>query len=173
MTFGLQGEGIQGATLVFVTLPEVFMQMPGTQFWSVMFFLLLTVAALTSTISISEVSVAFIRDRFGTSRRKAVLIVMLPLFVLSSLCSLSQGALSDVTLFGKNIFDFLDYTATNIFLPLVSIGLCVWLGWFAPVKLIYDEVGNGKRSVTVSAIRFIIRFVAPILIAIVFLFGII
>lgn len=172
-TFGLQGEGIEGATLVFVTLPEVFMQMPGTQFWSIAFFLLLTVAALTSTISISEVSVAFIRDRFGLSRVKSVLIVMLPLFVFSTVCSLSQGALSHVTIFGYNIFDFLDTCATNILLPLVSIGLCIWLGWFSKGNLITAEVGNGRGSALVSFVRFIIRYVAPILIGIVFVFGLI
>lgn len=173
MTFGLQGEGIEGATLVFVTLPEVFMQMPGTQFWSVSFFLLLTVAALTSTISISEVSVAFIRDRFGCSRIKAVLIVMLPLFVFSTICSLSQGVLAGVTIFGYNIFDFLDTAATNILLPLVSIGLCVWLGWFSKGNLISVEVGNGRRSPLTATVGFIIRYVAPVLIAIVFVAGLI
>lgn len=170
-TFGLQGEGIEGATLVFVTLPEVFMQMPGTQFWSIIFFLLLTVAALTSTISISEVSVAFISDRFGFSRVKAVLTVMLPLFVFATLCSLSQGVLSGITIFGYNIFDFLDNTATNILLPLVSIGLCVWLGWFSKGHLIAAEVGGGRRGALVACVRFIIRYVAPVLIGIVFVFG--
>lgn len=172
-TFGLEGEGIAGATLVFVTLPEVFMQMPGTQIWSVLFFLLLCVAALTSTISIAEVSVAFIRDRFGASRTKAVLIVMLPLFVLSTVCSLSQGPLSGVTLFGRNIFDFLDTLATNIMLPLVSIGLCVWLGWFGPKGLIGKELANGAAhpKLLVTVIRFIIRYIAPLLIAAVFVCG--
>lgn len=173
MTFGLNGEGIEGATLVFVTLPEVFMQMPGTQFWSILFFLLLTVAALTSTISISEVSVAFIRDRFGFSRVKSVMIVMLPLFVFSTICSLSQGALADLTLFGYNIFDLLDTCATNILLPIVSIGLCVWLGWCSKGNLIQREVGNGLNSAIVKGVCFIIRYIAPILISIVFIFGLI
>lgn len=170
-TFGLQGEGIEGATLVFVTLPEVFMQMPGTRIWSILFFLLLAVAALTSTISISEVSVAFIRDRFGFSRVKAVLIVMLPLFFFSTICSLSQGVLSGISIFGYNIFDFMDTAATNILLPLVSIGLCLWLGWFAPKNLIYDQVGHGKKTMAANTVRFIIRYIAPVLIAIVFIFG--
>lgn len=173
MSFGLEGEDIAGATLVFVTLPEVFMQMPGTRIWSILFFLLLSVAALTSTISIAEVSVAFIRDRFRMSRVKAVMLVMLPLFALSSVCSLSQGVLSDIQIYGRNIFDFLDTLATNMMLPLVSIGLCVWLGWFAPKGLLDKQLTNGGRlhGGLIPVVRFIIRYIAPPLIAVVFICG--
>lgn len=173
MSFGLNGEGIEGATLVFVTLPEVFMQMHGTQIWSILFFLLLAVAALTSTISVAEVAVACIRDRFKVSRLKAVLIVMLPLFVISPICSLSQGALSGVTIFGLSIFNFLDTLATNVLLPVVSIGLCIWLGWFAPKGLLSDQLSNAGSLKTRLAmpIRFIIRWVAPLLILTVFICG--
>lgn len=170
-SFGLQGEGIEGATLVFVTLPEVFMHMPGTRIWSLLFFLLLTVAALTSTISIAEVSVAFIRDRFRMSRPKAVLAVMLPLFLFSSVCSLSQGVLSHITVYGRNIFDFLDTLATNMMLPLVSIGLCIWLGWFAPKGLLTSQLSNNGtlRTWLIAPVRFIIRYIAPVLILLVFI----
>ena len=173
MSFGLNGEGIEGATLVFVTLPEVFMQMHGTQIWSILFFLLLAVAALTSTISVAEVAVACIRDRFKVSRLKAVLIVMLPLFVISPICSLSQGALSRVTIFGLSIFTFLDTLATNVLLPVVSIGLCIWLGWFAPKGLLSDQLSNAGSLKTRLAlpIRFIIRWIAPLLILTVFICG--
>ena len=173
MSFGLNGEGIEGATLVFVTLPEVFMQMHGTQIWSILFFLLLAVAALTSTISVAEVAVACIRDRFKVSRLKAVLIVMLPLFVISPICSLSQGALSGVTIFGLSIFTFLDTLATNVLLPVVSIGLCIWLGWFAPKGLLSDQLSNVGSLKTRLAlpIRFIIRWIAPLLILTVFICG--
>ena len=173
MSFGLNSEGIEGATLVFVTLPEVFMQMHGTQIWSILFFLLLAVAALTSTISVAEVAVACIRDRFKVSRLKAVLIVMLPLFVISPICSLSQGALSGVTIFGLTIFTFLDTLATNVLLPVVSIGLCIWLGWFAPKGLLSDQLSNAGSLKTRLAlpIRFIIRWIAPLLILTVFICG--
>lgn len=168
-SFGLDGEAVRGATLVFVTLPEVFAQTPGCQVWSTLFFLLLTLAALTSTISIAEVSVAFVRDRFGLKRRNACLAVMLPLIPLSMVCSLSQGAWSDITLFGKNIFDFLDFTATNIMLPLGSLGLCVYLGWFAPAGTLWRQMSNQGTIKThmVSLLMFLIKWVAPLLIAMV------
>lgn len=170
-SFGLEGDGLEGATLVFVTLPEVFANMPATQLWSILFFLLLFVAALTSTISIAEVSVAFIVDRFGTNRIKAALIVLLPLFVFSTLCSLSQGPLSGFTLGGKTIFDLLDDVATNMLLPIVSIFVCLYVGWFGPKKLLFDEVTNygEMRSRFHGPILLILRYVAPLLIAIILL----
>lgn len=103
-------------TLVFVVLPEIFANMSGTVIWSSLFFLLLAVAAITSTISIAEVSVAFVRDRFNVSRTKACLIVIAPLIVTSTLCSLSLGAVPELQIAGKPIFDFLDNFATNILL---------------------------------------------------------
>lgn len=168
-SFGLMGEGLRGATLVFVTLPEVFQQMNMTILWSILFFLLLTVAALTSTISIAEVSVAFIRDRFGLSRWKACLIVILPLFALSAICSLSMGPLGHIKLAGFNIFDFLDNMATNIMLPIGSIFLCVYMGWFAPKGVLQNQLTNNgsMRSRLYRPILFIIRFIAPILIGVV------
>ncbi len=168
-SFGLMGEGLRGATLVFVTLPEVFQQMSMTWLWSTLFFLLLTVAALTSTISIAEVSVAFIRDRFKTSRLKACLIVILPLFFLSAICSLSMGPLGHIKILGFNIFDFLDNLATNIMLPIGSIFLCIFMGWFAPKGLLQNQLTNdgSMRSRLYQPILFIIRYIAPILIGIV------
>lgn len=169
MSFGLDGHGLEGATLVFVTLPEVFVQMPATQLWSILFFLLLMVAALTSTISLAEVSIAFMQDRFNMKRTSACFAVILPLFVLSSLCSLSQGVLADYTIAGMNLFDFLDNFATNMLLPLVAISTCVYLGWFAPKGYFYNELTNGG---TVSEklfkpVNFVVRYVAPVLIAVI------
>lgn len=169
MSFGLEDHTFAGASLVFVTLPEVFAQMPGCQIWSILFFLLLFVAALTSTISIAEVTVAFLCDRFGLKRRNSCFVVLLPLFLLSALCSLSQGSLSDFTLFGKTIFDFLDTFATNILLPFGAIIMCVFLGWFAPKDYLTRELSNENtlHSVMIPIAGFIIKWCAPLLIAIV------
>lgn len=171
MSFGLTGEGLEGATLVFVTLPEVFNQMPGTQIWSILFFLFLMVAALTSTISIAEVSVRFMQDRFRMGRVKACLVVLCPLFLFSGICALSQGPLSHIKICGMTIFDSLDFFATNICLPIGSIFLCLYLGWFSPAGLLRKELTNGGqlRVRMFGAIRFVIRYIAPVLIAMVLL----
>ena len=171
--FGLDKEPLQGATLVFVTLPEVFANLPWPRLWSSLFFLLLFVAALTSTVSIAEVSVAMLQDRLRFSRRKAVLCVMLPLFVLSALCSLSFGSMSDFKLLGMTIFDLLDTFTTDILLPVVSIGVCVYVGWFAKNKLLSEQLSNaGTLKARHTALTMnIIRYAAPALIALVLIYN--
>ena len=166
MSFDLGDHSLEGPTLVFVTLPEVFAQMPGTRLWSSLFFLLLTVAALTSTISIAEVAIKFVQDRFNMSRVKSCLLILMPLVLFSALCSLSLGSLSHWTIGGLNLFDFLDNITSNIMLPVGSIGACVYLGWFAPKGLLRDQITNGGtlRARSLRVVRFIIRYVAPVLI---------
>lgn len=169
MTFGLSDHQLAGSALVFITLPEIFAQMGGTLFWSSLFFLLLSVAAFTSTISLAEVSVAFMQCHFKMSRIKACLTVIAPLFLLSSICSLSIGAWSDFTICGMTIFDFLDTIATNIMLPLGGILLCIYMGWIAPRSFFYNEITNNGtlRSRTFGVMAFVVKWIAPILIAII------
>lgn len=172
-SFGLDtgSNSLEGTTLVFVTLPEIFAGMTGTRLWSALFFVLLAVAAITSTISIAEVSVAFVRDRFNVSRRKACFIVVLPLLVTSTICSLSLGAVPSLSLFGMPVFDFLDFFATNIMLPVSSFLICVYVGWVLPKGFIADELSNHGTffSRTAAPVAFLIRYVAPVLIAMVLL----
>ncbi|MDE7159697.1 MAG: sodium-dependent transporter [Muribaculaceae bacterium] len=172
MSFGLANESFEGATLVFVTLPEVFMQMPGTQAWSILFFLLLLIAAVTSTISLAEVAVAFAADRyFKGNRRKSLLLVLLPLLIVSPLCSLSNGVLSHVTIFGQTLFNFLDTFSTNILLPLVGLTMCIYLGWFAPRGFLEEELTNrgAIRSLWPRVAMVLLRYVAPLLILLIFI----
>lgn len=170
-SFGMEGESLEGATLVFVTLPEVFTRMPGTQFWAVLFFMLLLLAALTSTISIAEVSVRFFQDRMRMGRRAAVLTVMLPLLLFGSLSSLSMGSLSGFRIFGLSFFNLLDTVATNILLPLGSMAMCIYAGWFAPKGMIADQLSNGSavRSAATRIVLFIIKWIAPVAIAVILL----
>lgn len=170
-SFGMEGESLEGATLVFVTLPEVFTRMPGTQFWAVLFFMLLLLAALTSTISIAEVSVRFFQDRMRMSRRAAVFTVLLPLLLFGSLSSLSMGSLSEFKIFGLSFFNLLDTVATNILLPLGSMAMCIYAGWFAPKGMIADQLSNGSavRSAATRIVLFIIKWIAPVAIAVILL----
>ncbi len=165
--FGLSGHSLRGTTLVFRTLPEVFACLPCTWIWSVMFFTLLFVAALTSTMSLLEVTIAYLRDHFGMKRTKAVLLSACPLVVLSALSSLSFGSLSDLKIFGLTIFDLLDYFSTNIMLPVVSIAICIYMGWRSPKGLLDNQLTNGgtMRSHVTTIVMFIIRWVAPVLIS--------
>lgn len=166
LSFGLENESFQGATLVFVTLPQVFDHMPGTQLWSALFFLLLLVATLTSIISIAEVSVKFLYDRFGMRRRNACFAVLLPLFLFSSICSLSMGPLEHIHIFGRNIFDFLDNLTSEYMLTIGAMATCIYMGWFAPKGLLIDELTNrgSMRSHLGPFFLFVIRWIAPVLI---------
>ncbi len=169
-SFGLDNQPLEGATLVFVTLPEVFAQLPFAQLWSSLFFLLLLVAALTSTVSICEVPIAMLQDRFKLSRKASVLIVMCPLFVLSSLCSLSFSSLEEFKILGLTVFNLLDSFTTDILLPLVALALCIFMGWFAPKGLLKEQLTNhgSLQSPTAPLSIFVIRYVAPAIIIIIF-----
>lgn len=167
MTFGLGGNeaGLESTALVFITLPEVFAQMGGTQVWSTVFFTLLFIAAVTSTISISEVSILYFQDRHKFSRRKATLVVLLPLVALSPLCSLSNGALADLKIAGLTLFDFLDTYSTNFLLPLAALVTCIYGGWvLKKQRFVESELTNGGRINRFSAryTVFMIRWIAPL-----------
>lgn len=163
-------ESLSGTTLVFVTLPEVFNYMDMPQFWAILFFTLLLLAALTSTISIAEVSIAFVRDRFHTSRLTACLVVLLPIFATSAVCSLSLGAMPWLKIAGMPVFDFLDTFTTNILLPVSAFLICIYVGWVLKKKFIKQELTNygSFRSPLAPIVSFLIRWVCPILIAAIF-----
>ena len=165
-SLGINGQ-TQGVALIFVTLPEMFLQMPAPTLWSILFFFLLVVAALTSTVSLGEVNIAFISSWLKCSRKKAALIVILPLFLFSAICSLSLGPLDHIKILGMNIFDTLDYFTSNIMLPVVAIFVCLYVGHKLPKSYLYNEMtNNGKmKSRLMPAVLFAIRFIAPILIA--------
>lgn len=168
-SFGISGD-TEGATLIFVTLPQILMRLPWPQVWAVLFFALLAVAALTSTVSIAEVPIALLCDRFGMSRRKSCLIILLSMAVFSTICSLSLGPWSDVTVFGKTIFFLLDYITANIMLPIVTIGICIYVGYVLPRSFFFDETTNrgALRSRMTGVFYWLVRVVAPLLIFIVF-----
>lgn len=171
--FGINDHSMAGTTLVFVTLPEVFANLPFSQFWSILFFILLLLAALTSTVSIAEPAIAFIRDRFKTSRKKATLLILVPMLFLSGICSASFGPLSELKIFGLNIFESLDALTNNILLPLVAIFGSLYVGWFAPKHLLKNQLTNDgllKNNVT-PFVRFALRWIAPVAIASIMIAG--
>lgn len=170
MSFGLEGESFGGSALVFVTFPEIFNRMWCPQLWSVLFFILLSVAALTSSISIAEVSIAYFSNHFKMKRIPATLLVLGPLMVLSALSSLSNGVLSDLTLFGYTIFGACDALTANILMPLGALLMAIYLGWFAPKGLLNDQLTNGGtlRNKLAGPVTFLLKWVTPILIIIIF-----
>ena len=171
-----------GASLVFITLPNVFNQafvgMPLLG-WvvSLMFYLLLSLAALTSLISLHEVGTAFFYEELHISRRKGAAIVTAATMIVGVFCSLSLTNWDGLQIAGKPLFEVFDFVTGQIFLPVGGFLTCVFLGWFVPKKLVKDEFTNwGTVSIRLFPVfLFLVRFVCPVAILCIFMlqFGII
>lgn len=170
-TYGLQPEA--GPKLVFEILPSIFIDLPGGMIWSTLFFILLFFASITSTISMSEISIAYFVEEKNMSRRKATWLNYFIAVVFGSLCALSFGSLNHIQLCGKTIFDLFDFISSNILLPIGGMAISIFVGWVLDKSIVRNEVTNyGKVSVrTLGAIVFCLKYIAPICIALVFLCG--
>ncbi len=161
----------QGPGLVFVTLPYVFAQLPLGSVLATIFFFVLFVAALTSAISLLEVAVAYVLEEFKLKRKVAVLLVVAIVLVLGTFCSLSQGILGDVKILGNNIFDLFDKTTANILIPLGALLLVLFAGWRMKKEDFIDEITSGGthkvNPVYLKIVLFSIRYLAPVIIAVI------
>lgn len=162
-----------GPDLIFNTLPTIFQQMPGGIVWAVAFFVLLFFASITSTISLSEIPVTFLIDEYKMSRGKAIAITAVLMTVIAVLSALSFSTLSDVKLFDKNIFDFLDYVGPNFFMLLGGLVTAIYVGWVLKKDVIHKQLTNGgkhKSRFVQPYIIFCLRYIAPVAIVIIFLY---
>ena len=167
--FGI--EPTAGVELVFITLPNIFGQLSFGNVWAVIFFILLAVAALTSTISLHEVATAYIHEEYNVSRKRATLYVSLGVSVFCVLSSLSFGVLKEATIFGLTFFDLLDYLTAKIMLPGGGMLICIYVGNRVDKKIIKAELTN-QGSVPFYFFRtycFFIKYIAPIAIGAIFL----
>lgn len=165
-----------GPSLVFITLPnvfqEVFSSLPVIAYlFSLMFYLLLVMAALTSSISMLEMSAAYFHKKKGMNRPKAALIMSLTCFVLGVACSLSFGIWQNITIFGMGFFDLFDFLVAKLLMPIGGLLICIYLGWIVDNKVVYDELTNNGTIAQplYPYFRFIIRYFAPICIAMIFI----
>ncbi len=165
-----------GPSLIFITLPNVFAQAFASvplvgYIISLIFFILLSLAALTSLISLHEVSTAFFHEEFVITRKKAALIVTITTSIIGAFCSLSLGAVDGMSFFGKTLFDLFDFITGQIFLPVVGFLTCVLLGWFVPHKVVRDQFTNwGTLSGRFFHLYiFLIKYVCPLAILFIFL----
>ena len=171
--------GIQpdaGPSLIFITLPNVFQQafsgIPILAYiFSVMFYVLLALAALTSTISLHEVVTAYLHEEFNFTRGKAARLVTTGCILLGILCSLSLGVTKEFTIFGLGMFDLFDFVTAKLMLPLGGLLISIFTGWYLDKKLVWSEItNNGNLKVpTYKLIIFILKYVAPIAISVIFI----
>lgn len=164
-----------GPGLVFETLPYVFGQMPAGGFIAILFFLALLVAAVTSSISMLEVAVAYLVEEKKISRIWACVILFAICWVVGAVCSLSFGPLSHIKIDGGNIFDFFDNLSSNILMTLGSLLTVLFVGWRLKKTDVYDEFTNGGTLSTNARIFgvlwFLIRYICPLAIILIFVSG--
>ena len=166
-------EAGSGPSLVFVTLPNIFNNLPGGRIWGSLFFVFMSFAALSTVFAVFENIVACLRDLTGWSRKKTCLITCVGLMALSMPCVLGFTVLSNVKIMGLSIMDFEDFLVNNILLPvgsLIFVIFCVskkgW-GW----KNFTAEANTGKGMKVQNWMRIYMTYVLPVIIAIVFVIG--
>lgn len=168
LVFGHGLEPGAGPGLIFVTLPIAFGQMPLGQVVGGLFFVMLAIAALTSAISLSEPSIAWMTERFGMTRLKAVLVSGALLWLLSLGSVFSFNVWADYQVFGKTFFDSLDYLTTNWLMPLGGLATVLFTGWVLKEKTVRDAIGI-QHSGLFRAWWLLLRFITPLGIVLVFL----
>ena len=156
-------EPAEGPSLVFVTLPEIFNGMPLAALWSAIFFLLVVLASLTSTISFHEVLTAYAAEELKVSRKKGALI--------TSVVSILLSGVTFVGLWGVDFFTLFDTVTANVLMPLGAMFTCFFVTWFMKNSFMKEELTNyGKCNGRVSElVLFMLRFVTPVLIFYIFI----
>ncbi len=160
-----------GEKLVFVTLPGIFNQMAGGMIWSVAFFLLLVIAALTSTIAQHEVATSYFIDEWRMSRAKAATISTLIVGAMATVAALSLSVWSGYKIFDLRIFDLFDQFTANILLPLGGFFTTIYVGWRMNRSLLLNQLtNNGSLKMSlVGVVIFLLKYICPVMMFIIFL----
>ncbi|WP_047249754.1 sodium-dependent transporter [Chromobacterium subtsugae] len=170
--FGFQPAA--GPSLLFITIPAVFASMPLGHLFMVVFFVLAAIAATGAMLSILEVPVSVVSERFGISRVKSTIINLLLLALVGAGCALSNSLTADIKLHGMTMFDLFDFVTSNVLMPLGGICLCLFTGWVWGYDRFRDALSNGgalNNARLLKALFFVVRFVSPVLILVVMLKG--
>lgn len=160
-----------GPGLIFQTLPVAFAQMPGGHLFSVLFFTMLAVGGITSMVGLVECVNAWIEERFGMPRHRSAVLVIGSVALLSIFSILSYNVLGDIRFGGRNFNDSMDYFSNQILLPLGGLMIAVFAGWVMTRDASSDEL-SGMGSGIYQVWRFMIRFVVPPALVIIFVSGI-
>ena len=167
-------EPSSGSSLVFKSLPIAFSHMPFGNAVAVVFLSILLIAALTTSITIYQVIINFVEERFGFSTLKAVNLTLGGVFVLGNLpCILSSSVLTDVKILGRSVFDAFDFVSANVFFVLTALLCCIYVGWVLKKDAIYELTNEGDLSARLARVWFLyVKFILPLIIAVIFGYGI-
>jgi len=165
----------EGAGLIFHTLPVVFSKMVGGYLFSILFFILLSIAALTSTISLMEVITAYFVDELNWKRHSAVVVFGTVTMVFGIPSALSFNVLSDFKIFGLTIFGLMEYLTANVMLPLGGMLIAIFIAYVWRFDKALIELKKGAEKLLeksywiISAWKIVLKYLAPVLIFIVLL----
>ncbi len=161
-----------GPGLMFVTLPKVFNAMPGGNIIGIIFFLLVALAALTSSISLMETVVAAVEEKFRIGRKKVCLIVTIGTILVALISILGYGAWKDFTILDRQMLDFFDFISNNAIMPLVAMFTCILIGYVVKPEYIEEEIEiNGKFKSKVLY-RIMIKYIAPVFLLLIFVWSV-
>ena len=167
-----------GPSLIFVTLPNIFVNMKGGRVWGTLFFVFMSFASLSTVIAVFENIIASFMDNFGWSRKKSVIINFIGLFVLSIPCALENNLLKGITILGnKGVLDSWDFLVSNLLLPGGSIAIilfCIWKnGWGWDGYLEETNTGKGIMMKRNKVMKIYLGVILPLLVLIVMILGLI
>lgn len=167
-------EPSSGSSLVFKSLPIAFSHMPFGNAVAVVFLSILLIAALTTSITIYQVIINFVEERFSFSTLKAVNLTLGGVFVLGNLpCILSSSVLADVKILGRSVFDAFDFVSANVFFVLTALLCCIYVGWVLKKDAIYEVTNEGDLGARLAGVWFLyVKFILPLIIAVIFGYGI-
>lgn len=166
-------EGVNaGPGLMFETLPKVFMSMPGGNIVGIVFFLLVSLAALTSSISLMETIVAAISEKTKLKRKMACVVVMIGAIAVGMLSVLGYSVWKDVRILGRDMLDFFDFISNNAIMPLVAMFTCILIGYIVKTKFVEEEIESSGVFKSKKLYRVMVKFIAPVCLLVIFIWSV-
>lgn len=172
--FAVGAEPAQGPPMIFIAMPIAFSQIPGGQIIGLLFFVLLLFAALTSAISLLEVVVSTVIDKFNIPRGYATLLAGLAIYLYGMPSAMSHLRIPGIESTGPNFMEQMDFFVSNVFLPLGGLAIAIFAGWIMPASTTYKEFNSARDREQLYRIwLFLTRYIVPTAILVIFLYSVV
>ena len=162
----------KGPSLMFVTLPKVFESMTGGSIIGSIFFIMVLLAALTSSISLMETIVSIVMDKFGLSRKKACVTVIILSIILGLLSTFGYSIWSYFTIIGFQLLDFFDFISNSVIMPIVALLTCILIGYIIKPQALIEEIEQGGKFKRKTLFTIVIKYIAPVFIVAILIFSV-
>ena len=162
----------KGPSLMFITLPKVFESMTGGSIIGSIFFIMVFFAALTSSISLMETIVSIVMDKFGMSRKKACVTVIILSIILGLLSTFGYSIWSNFTIIGFQFLDFFDFISNSVIMPIVALLTCILIGYIIKPQALIEEIEQGGKFKRKALFTIVIKYIAPVFIVAILIFSV-